>query len=64
MPVGKKLDARHGTTKVDCAIIDPIPGYLETKIRRLVVVDTPGFDNTYDNDTKILLEIVDWIEAR
>jgi GTPase Era involved in 16S rRNA processing len=30
--------------------------------RRLILIDTPGFDDTYRPDTEILRNIADWLE--
>ncbi|PPQ72512.1 hypothetical protein CVT26_004027 [Gymnopilus dilepis] len=39
-----------------------LPGVkLEGKDRRLVIVDTPGFDDTYENDSAILQRIAEWL---
>ncbi|PPR05139.1 hypothetical protein CVT26_012225 [Gymnopilus dilepis] len=60
MPVGHGLSPF--TKDVRCALFNShLP---EAKGRRIVIVDTPGFDNTYGNDIKVLELIASWLEAR
>ncbi|KAF8064982.1 P-loop containing nucleoside triphosphate hydrolase protein [Lyophyllum atratum] len=66
MPVGHKLTSC--TTQLDHAVIDPIPTIDPTSGshclpgRRLVIVDTPGFNDAYENDTEILRRFAAWLE--
>jgi len=63
MPVGTQMTGC--TTDIDYEVIDPIPvNDPRLNDRRLVIVDTPGFDNARSslNDTAILEKIVDWLE--
>ncbi|GLB39679.1 putative 50S ribosome-binding GTPase [Lyophyllum shimeji] len=63
------MDVGHGltscTTQLKYGVIDlaTVPGYRHLGLQgRLVVVDTPGFDDTYDGDVDILRRIADWLE--
>ena len=40
----------------------PIPYPRDTN-RRLVLVDTPGFNGTYHSDTEILERMATWLES-
>ena len=51
------------TTHLATAAIDPIPGHPRLKGRRLVIVDTPGFDDTFKEDVEILRRIAEWLET-
>ena len=46
------------TTKIEPVIMDPHPN---DPSRRLIFVDTPGFDDTYIDDTEILRLISVWL---
>jgi hypothetical protein len=42
----------------------PYPGGLpHSKNRRIVIVDTPGFDDTYTDDKEILRRIAVWLAS-
>lgn len=41
--------------------IVPIP-FSENPTRRVILVDTPGFDDTWLPDTEILRRIAEWLE--
>lgn len=62
MPVGHKLSSC--TAQLDYAVVDPkfihYPKSLEGC--RVVMVDTPGFDDTYEGDAEILKRIAEWLE--
>jgi hypothetical protein len=60
MPVGRSTSISSCTTTLQHAIVDnppPLEG------RRVIIVDTPGFKNTYMNDEEILLRITGWLKS-
>ena len=59
MPVGH--DISSCTSKLQYQIIDNHPSV--PKGHRLVIVDTPGFDDTYEDDVEILQRIVVWLAS-
>ena len=61
MTVGHSLASC--TTHLATAVIDPIPDHPRLKGRRLVIVDTPGFDDTFKEDAEILQHIFGWLET-
>ncbi|GLB39691.1 putative 50S ribosome-binding GTPase [Lyophyllum shimeji] len=62
MPVGHKLTSC--TTLLDCAVVEPLDIRLPSGLEncRVIMVDTPGFDDTYESDISILRRIADWLE--
>ena len=54
--VGHGLRSR--TTEIQPVIMDPHPN---DPSRRLIFVDTPGFDDTFIDDTEILRRISVWL---
>ena len=44
-------------------IINPIPNRPELRGYRLVLLDTPGFDNTEEEDVEILKRVAEWLKA-
>ncbi|GLB39695.1 putative 50S ribosome-binding GTPase [Lyophyllum shimeji] len=63
MPVGRKLTSC--TAHIDWAVVDPKvirlpPGFEHC---RVIMVDTPGFDDTYEGDADILRRIAQWLET-
>jgi len=46
---------------VSPVVIDPIPGFPGLKGYRLVLLDTPGFDDTFLDDIEILKRIAAWL---
>ncbi|KAF8884204.1 hypothetical protein CPB84DRAFT_1789306 [Gymnopilus junonius] len=53
------------TTKIEYKILDPIQEFmphLNLHARRLIIVDTPGFNNKGLTDTQILRDIVNWVD--
>ena len=47
-------------------VIDPIPaipGFPQLAGHRLILVDTPGFDDTFVDDVVILKRIAKWLAA-
>jgi hypothetical protein len=44
-------------------VVDPIPNCPALKGYRLVLLDTPGFDDTHKEDVEILERIAKWLEA-
>ncbi|PPQ96065.1 hypothetical protein CVT26_004697 [Gymnopilus dilepis] len=59
MGVGETLAA--GTVHIDYAVIQPGPN-LNDSGSRLVIVDTPGLNDRTLTDSKIISDIIDWIE--
>jgi hypothetical protein len=57
MPVGHDLTSC--TSTLQYAIVDPSP----RKGHRVIIVDTPGFDNTYEDDEEILRRIAVWLAS-
>jgi hypothetical protein len=51
-------DLESGTKKVQPVVV-PYPG---DPTRRVVLVDTPGFDDTWVGDIQILKQIVEWVD--
>ncbi|KDR80545.1 hypothetical protein GALMADRAFT_115308 [Galerina marginata CBS 339.88] len=60
LEVGQRMTSC--TTQPCPVVIDPIPGFPNLEGRRLVLVDTPGFDDTYKEDVDILKSIAKWLE--
>ncbi len=61
MKVSHRLDSC--THKPSAVVIDPLLlGVENLQTRRLVLLDTPGFDDTFRDDVTILKEIADWLE--
>jgi hypothetical protein len=58
MPVGH--DILSCTSTPQYAIVDDPP---PRKGHRVIIVDTPGFDNTYLNDKEILRRIAAWLSS-
>jgi len=61
MRVGHDVDSC--TTDVFPVVVDPIPGFPGLKGYRLVLLDTPGFGDTFVDDFKILKQIAIWLAA-
>jgi hypothetical protein len=61
MKVG--LDLESCTSKIEHLVIDPIPYHPKLKDRRIVIVDTPGFDDTFEDDGEILRRISVWLAS-
>ena len=62
MPVGH--DISSCTSALRYAIVDN--NQLSThkpEGRRVIIVDTPGFDDTYEDDVKILRRIAVWLAS-
>ncbi|KAF8885389.1 P-loop containing nucleoside triphosphate hydrolase protein [Gymnopilus junonius] len=59
MVVGKTLSSC--TDELGFVVLDPAQ-YPRLK-DRIVIVDTPGFDDTYKGDAEILKKIADWLET-
>ena len=53
-------DVSSCTSRIQYAIIDD-PSLL--KDRRIIIVDTPGFDDTYEDDVEILRRIAVWLAS-
>ena len=47
------------TSTVQYAIVDPSP----RKGHRVIIVDMPGFDDTYEDDVEILRRIAVWLAS-
>jgi len=60
MKVGDSGSTLNCTTHIEYAVHVPTmtPG------QRVVIVDTPGFDDTYQFDSEILQQIANWLHAR
>ncbi|KAF8056273.1 P-loop containing nucleoside triphosphate hydrolase protein [Lyophyllum atratum] len=51
------------TSRIQFAVIKSVESpYQALKGCRVVIVDTPGFDDTYEGDAEILRRIADWLE--
>lgn len=61
MGVGHKMTSY--TSKLQYAVIDSIPNKPQFEDRRVVIVDTPGFDDTFEDDVEILRRIAVWLAA-
>jgi hypothetical protein len=61
MQVGNSLASC--TSKLDYVVIDPIPNHAPFNSGRIVVVDTPGFDDTFEDDSEILRRIAVWLAS-
>ena len=59
MCVGHELSS--STSELQYAIVDNLNPPL-SEGRRVIIVDTPGFD-TYEDCTKILRRIADWLAS-
>lgn len=51
----------HDLDSCTSAIQQVIVQHPTKKDRRIVLVDTPGFDDTYVNDVEILKSIAEWL---
>ena len=60
MTVGHDIDSC--TTDLARVVVDPIPGFPGLKGHRLVLLDTPGFNDTPVDDV-ILKRIATWLAA-
>jgi hypothetical protein len=50
------------TAKLEHTIIKDIPSHRQSlQGRRIIIVDTPGFDDTYVTDEEILRRIAVWL---
>ena len=58
MPVGH--DILSCTSALQYAIVDDPPPH---KSHRVIIVDTPGFDDTYVEDVEILRRIAVWLAS-
>ena len=62
-----RLEVGHSvnsaTTDICPVVIDPIPGFPGLAGHRLILVDTPGFDDTFVDDVEILKRIAKWLAA-
>jgi len=61
MKVGHQLSSC--TPEVEPAVIDPSGRFPSLKNYRIVIVDTPGFDDTFVSDVEILRRITNWLTA-
>jgi len=59
MGVGENMTSH--TIKPCPAYVIPIPGFPKLEGHRLVLLDTPGFDDTYVDDVDILKQIAEWL---
>jgi len=62
MKVGDPGSMSTCTTQIEYAIVDPLSrrnrGY------RMVIVDTPGFDDSSKSDSEVLKEIASWLQKQ
>jgi hypothetical protein len=61
MPIGH--DLKYCTTNLQHTFISDIPNRPSLNGRRIVIVDTPGFDSTYAEDREILKRIAVWLAS-
>jgi len=61
MKVG--LDLESCTSNLESVVVHDIPNHPKLKGRRLIIVDTPGFDDTWKDDVEILRRIVVWLAS-
>jgi hypothetical protein len=61
MTVGHGLNS--STPVLQHAFVYDIPDRPNLKGRRVVMVDTPGFDDTYTEDAEILRKIAVWLAS-
>ena len=59
MEVGHNLTSC--TSQLKPVVIDPIPGFPHLKDYRLILVDTPGFNDTFTEDAQVLADIATWL---
>jgi len=59
MKVGHKLTSM--TANLEPVVIDPSDRFPSLKNYRVVIVDTPGFDDTFVGDVEILQRIANWL---
>ena len=50
------------TTQLASAVIDPTPRHPRLSGCRVVILDTPGFDENFKDDKEILQRIAEWLE--
>ena len=50
------------TTELELGYIESIEGHPLLKDYRIVLIDTPGFDDTYKTDFAILEKIANWLK--
>ena len=60
MPVGHDLSSCSSTLKY--AIVDN-PSTRKLEGRRVIIVDMPSFDDTYEDDVEILRRIAVWLAS-
>jgi GTPase Era involved in 16S rRNA processing len=60
MKVGQGLASC--TTKLEFGYIETIEGHLFLQEYRIVLIDTPGFDDTHKTDFAILENIATWLK--
>jgi hypothetical protein len=62
-----RLEVGHSvnssTTEICPVVIEPIPDFPRLAGHRLILVDTPGFDDTFVDDVEILKRIAKWLAA-
>jgi len=51
------------TSKLEYFVIDPISNQSRLQGHRVVIVDTPGFDDTYQDDVEILRRVAVWLAS-
>jgi len=61
MKVGHQLSSC--TLEIETVVIDPSDRFPNLKNYRIVIVDTPGFDDTFMSDVETLRRITNWLTA-
>jgi hypothetical protein len=56
-------DLKSCTNNLRHTVIQKIPGRPGFRDRRIIIVDTPGFDDTYAEDSEILRRIAVWLAS-
>jgi len=59
MKVGHMLTSC--TAHLEPVVVNPGDKYPSLKNNRVIIVDTPGFDDTYVGDVEILKRIATWL---
>ena len=60
--MGVGHDISSFTSTLQYAIVDN-PSTRKLEGRRVIIVDTPGFDDTYEDDVEILRRIAVWLAS-
>ena len=60
--MGVGHDISGCTSTIQCVIVDNF-STRKHEGRRVIIVDTPGFDDTYEDDVEILRRIAVWLAS-